>query len=191
MNRPNRVQLFERRWHVARFVRQGRTQANIARRMNLLPATVSRDLAAMREFRREFPANDFEKVRLELLQMVDLLEAVARAAWHDVHIAQWDDFDALEGRLCARRVFRAGLDESPSRIMVCSDFLGIFQLRASSLEGTGLRDASSGAAGRNSKLWNVLASSRELKNDAHKRIERTLMRYREGMMTKSSGESAG
>jgi hypothetical protein len=60
---------------------KGWTQAAIASHLQIPQGTVSRDLAAMREFWREFPVFDFEKVRLEQLQKIDLLEAEAWAAW--------------------------------------------------------------------------------------------------------------
>ena len=55
MNRPTRSRLYERRREVANSALKGWTQAAIARQMHIPPATVSRDLAAMREFWREFP----------------------------------------------------------------------------------------------------------------------------------------
>lgn len=81
MNRSTRTKRSERRRQVARYFLKGWTQADIARHMNIPQATVSRDLAAMREYWREFPVYDFEKVRLEQLQKVDLIEAEAWAAW--------------------------------------------------------------------------------------------------------------
>src|SRR5579859_6601992 len=81
MNRPTRSQLCERRREVANLALKGWTQAAIARQMHLPPATVSRDLAAMRDVWREFPVYDFDKVRLEQLQKIDLVEAEAWAAW--------------------------------------------------------------------------------------------------------------
>jgi hypothetical protein len=75
MNRSTRTKRSERRRQVARYFLKGWTQADIARHMNIPQATVSRDLAAMREYWREFPVYDFEKVRLEQLQKVDLIEA--------------------------------------------------------------------------------------------------------------------
>ena len=65
MKRSNRTKLFERRREVANYALQGWTQAAIARHMSIPPATVSRDLAAMRDFWREFPVFDFDKIRLE------------------------------------------------------------------------------------------------------------------------------
>ena len=53
MNRPTRSKLSERRREVANFALKGWTQAAIARQMHVPQATVSRDLAAMREFWRE------------------------------------------------------------------------------------------------------------------------------------------
>lgn len=81
MKRSTRTQLDERRREVANCALKGWTQAAIARHMNITAATVSRDLAAVREFWREFPICDFQKVRLEQLQKIDLVEAEAWAAW--------------------------------------------------------------------------------------------------------------
>jgi hypothetical protein len=58
MKRPANSQLFKCRREVAILAHKGWTQATIARHLQLPPATVSRDLAAMREFWREFPASD-------------------------------------------------------------------------------------------------------------------------------------
>ena len=60
MNRPTRSKLYERRREVANYALKGWTQAAIARQMHIPEATVSRDLAAMREFWREFPVDDFD-----------------------------------------------------------------------------------------------------------------------------------
>ena len=68
MNRPTSTKLDERRRQVANYALKGWAQAAVSRHMNIPQATVSRDLAAMREFWREFPVYDFEKVRLEQLQ---------------------------------------------------------------------------------------------------------------------------
>ena len=65
MNRPTRGKLYERRREVANFALKGWTQAAIARQIHIPPATVSRDLAAMREFWLEFPVYDFDRARLE------------------------------------------------------------------------------------------------------------------------------
>src|SRR5438552_12143460 len=65
MNRPTRSKLFERRREVANYALKGWTQAAIARQMHIPEASVSRDLAAMREFWREFPVYDFDRARLE------------------------------------------------------------------------------------------------------------------------------
>src|SRR5260370_2112886 len=81
MSRPTRSKLYERRREVANSALKGCTQAAIARQMHIPPATVSRDLAAMREFWREFPVYDFDRARLEQLQKIDLVEAEAWAAW--------------------------------------------------------------------------------------------------------------
>jgi hypothetical protein len=81
MKRSTSTELFERRREVANLALKGWTQAAIARHMGIPPAIVSRDLAAMREFWREFPVYEFERVRLEQLQKIDLVEAEAWAAW--------------------------------------------------------------------------------------------------------------
>ena len=81
INRPTRTKLYERRRQVANYALKGWTQAAISRHMSIPQAAVSRDLAAMREFWREFPIYEFEKVRLEQLQKIDLVEAEAWAAW--------------------------------------------------------------------------------------------------------------
>lgn len=81
MKRPTNTKLLERRREVASYALKGWTQAAIARHLKIPPATVSRDLAVMREFWREFPVYDFDKIRLEQLQKVDLVEAEAWAAW--------------------------------------------------------------------------------------------------------------
>src|SRR6266700_5552163 len=77
MNRPTRSKLYERRREVANYALKGWTQAAIARQMRIPEASVSRDLAAMREFWREFPVYDFDRARLEQLQKIDLVEADA------------------------------------------------------------------------------------------------------------------
>ena len=79
--RTTKTGLLERRREVANYALKGWTQAAIARNMRIPPGTVSRDLAATREFWREFPINDFHKARLEQLQKIDLVEAEAWAAW--------------------------------------------------------------------------------------------------------------
>jgi hypothetical protein len=63
MNRPTRSKLYERRREVANYALKGWTQAAIARHMHIPQATVSRDLAAMREFWREFPVYDFDSIK--------------------------------------------------------------------------------------------------------------------------------
>jgi|GEM_PF-5182503 len=70
-----------RRREVANLALKGWTQTAIARHLQIPQGTVSRDLAAMREFWREFPVYDFDRVRLEQLQKIDLVEAEAWAAW--------------------------------------------------------------------------------------------------------------
>ena len=81
LKRTTKTRLLERRREVANYALKGWTQAAIARHMNIPTTTVSRDLAVMREFWREFPIYDFRKARLEQLQKVDLVEAEAWAAW--------------------------------------------------------------------------------------------------------------
>src|SRR5258708_581605 len=65
MKRPDMTKLYERRREVANLALQGWTQAAIARHMRITQGTVSRDLAALREFWREFPVHEVDKVRLE------------------------------------------------------------------------------------------------------------------------------
>ena len=74
-------QVAARRREAANLTHKGWTQAAIASHLKVPQGTVSRDLAAMREFWREFPVYDFEKVRFEQLQKIDLIEAQAWAAW--------------------------------------------------------------------------------------------------------------
>jgi hypothetical protein len=88
MNRPTRTKLYERRRQVANCALKGWAQAAIARHLNIPQATVSRDLAAMRKFWRDFPVYDFEQIRLEQLQKIDLVEAEAWAAWQRSHEQQ-------------------------------------------------------------------------------------------------------
>ena len=81
MKRPPTPKLAARRREVSNLALKGWTQAAIARHLQIPQGTVSRDLAAMRESWREFPVYDFDKVRLEQLQKIDLVEAEAWAAW--------------------------------------------------------------------------------------------------------------
>ncbi len=55
MNRPTRAKLYERRREVANLALKGWTQAAIARQMRIPPATVSRDLAAIRLLKKGAP----------------------------------------------------------------------------------------------------------------------------------------
>src|SRR5579872_27422 len=80
MKRPTSG-VIERRRQVADYALMGWTQAAIARHLQIPQGTVSRDLAAMRQFWRDFPVHDFEQVRREQLQKVDLVESEAWAAW--------------------------------------------------------------------------------------------------------------
>ena len=88
MNEQTNPQLEARRREIVRLARlarlahKGWTQVAIASHLKIPQCTVSRDLAAMREFWRDFPVYDFEKVRFEQLQKIDLIEAEAWAAWH-------------------------------------------------------------------------------------------------------------
>ena len=81
MKRQTSQQLVSRRREVVSLTHKGWTQAAIASHLNIPQGTVSRDLAAMRGFWRDFPVYDFENVRLEQLQKIDLIEAEAWAAW--------------------------------------------------------------------------------------------------------------
>lgn len=74
-------QLAARRREVVSLTHKGWTQEAIASHLQIPQGTVSRDLASMREYWREFPVYDFEKVRFEQLQKIDLIEAEAWAAW--------------------------------------------------------------------------------------------------------------
>ena len=81
MKRKASQQLAARRREVARLNHKGWTQAAIARHLKIPQGTVSRDLAAMHKFWRDFPVHDFENVRLEQLQKIDVIESEAWAAW--------------------------------------------------------------------------------------------------------------
>ena len=81
MNRQASQQLAARRREVVSLTHQGWTQAAIARHLKIPQGTVSRDLAAMHKFSRDFPVHDFENVRLDELQKIDVLEAEVWAAW--------------------------------------------------------------------------------------------------------------
>ena len=81
MKRQARPRVAARRRDVASLALKGWTQAAIARQLQIPQGTVSRDLAAMRELGREFPVYDFDKIRLEQLQKIDLVDAEAWAAW--------------------------------------------------------------------------------------------------------------
>ena len=98
MKRSTRTKLFERRREVANYALKGWTQAAIARHMRIPEATVSRDLAAMREFWREFPVFDSERF------LEPAGEFVIRAHSHDVV--------APKGRFCATRRFVQELSAS-------------------------------------------------------------------------------
>ena len=81
LNQQASQQLVARRREVASLTHKGWTQAAIARHLKIPPGTVSCDLAAMHKFWRDFPVHDFENVRLEQLQKIDVIEAEAWAAW--------------------------------------------------------------------------------------------------------------
>ena len=104
MNRPTRAKIYERRREVANYALKGWTQAAIARQMHIPEASVSRDLAAMREFWREFPVYDFDRARLEQLAngAITLL--------------------AQKGRFCATRGFMVESGVSPPCIRVFESF---------------------------------------------------------------------
>ena len=80
MKRQNSQQLAARRREVLSLTHKGRTQGAIARHLKIPQGSVSRDLAVMRKFWRDFPIHDFENVRLEQLQKIDMIEAEAWAA---------------------------------------------------------------------------------------------------------------
>jgi hypothetical protein len=81
MKRQTSQELAARRREVVNLAHKGWTQAAIASHLKIPQGTVSRDLAAMRQFWRDFPVYDFESVRIEQLQKIDLIEAEAWAAW--------------------------------------------------------------------------------------------------------------
>ena len=81
MNRQASQQLAARRREVASLTHKALPQSAIARHLKIPQGTVSRDLAAMHKFWRDFPVHDFENVRLEQLQKIDVIEAEAWAAW--------------------------------------------------------------------------------------------------------------
>ena len=68
MKRPPTPKLAARRREVSNLALKGWTQAAIARHLQIPQGTVSRDLAAMREFCRDFPVYDFEKARFDAHQ---------------------------------------------------------------------------------------------------------------------------
>src|SRR5579872_5621968 len=73
MKRP-RSGVIERRRQVADYALMGWTQAAIARHLRIPQGTVSPDLAAMRQFWRDFPVHDFEQVRREQLPIAHDLQ---------------------------------------------------------------------------------------------------------------------
>lgn len=81
MKRPTNQELFARRREVMTLAHKGWSQTAIASRLKIPPCTVSRDLAAMRGYWRDFPIHDFENVRTEQLQKIDLIETEAWSAW--------------------------------------------------------------------------------------------------------------
>ena len=81
MKRQASQQLAARRREVVSLTHKGLPQSAIARHLKIPQGTVSRDLAAMHKFWRDFPVHDCENVRLEQLQKIDVIEAEAWAAW--------------------------------------------------------------------------------------------------------------
>src|SRR5262245_33849107 len=81
MKRPTNQAVYARRREVVSLTHKGWTQAAIASKLKIPQGTVSRDLAAMRGAWRDFPVYDFENVRFELLQKIDLIETEAWSAW--------------------------------------------------------------------------------------------------------------
>jgi len=69
MKRWARQKLHTRRCEVVRLSQMGWTQMAIASHLKMPQGTVSRDLAAMRRFERDFSVCDFENGRLEHAQM--------------------------------------------------------------------------------------------------------------------------
>ena len=112
MKRPTRARLFERRRDVANSALTGGTQAAIARHMRIPQAprparSVSRDLAALREFWREFPVFDFPR----------FLEPTGGFVMRGA----CDDVVAPEGPFCATRRFVPEFCVSPPRVRAFSD----------------------------------------------------------------------
>ena len=81
MKRQSSLQLAARRREVVSLTHKGWTQTAIAGHLKIPQGTVSRDVAAMRRYWRDFPVHDFENVRLEQLQKIDVTEAEAWAPW--------------------------------------------------------------------------------------------------------------
>jgi hypothetical protein len=81
MKRQTSQQLAARRREVVSLTHKGWTQAAIASHLKIPQGTVSGDLAAMRGFWRDFHVYDFENMRFEQLQKIDLIEAEAWSAW--------------------------------------------------------------------------------------------------------------
>ena len=109
MNRPTRSKLSERRREVANDALQGWTQAAIARQMHIPQATVSRDLAAMREFWREFPVYDFHillRKKADFAQRAVLWsnQAYPRRASEFSAVFEW--LERQSDSWCTRRVRR-------------------------------------------------------------------------------------
>ena len=80
MKRQASQQLAARRREVDSLTHKGWTQGAIARHLKIPQGAVSRDLAVMRKYWRDFPIHDCENVRLEQLQKIDVIEAEAWAA---------------------------------------------------------------------------------------------------------------
>ena len=85
MKRQNIRPLAARCREVLSLTHKGRPRGAIARHLKIPQGTVSRDLAVMHKFWRDLPIHDFENVRLEPLQKIDLIEADAWAAWERTH----------------------------------------------------------------------------------------------------------
>src|ERR1700675_1431273 len=109
MNRPTRSKLYERRREVANDALKGWTQAAIARQMHIPEASVSRDLAAMRDFWREFPVYDFDMLlrkKADFAQGAVLWSNQAYPRRASEFSAVLECLERQSGFWCARRVRR-------------------------------------------------------------------------------------
>jgi hypothetical protein len=78
-----RLAIERRRARVAEKLLHGRRQYEIAEEEQCDPATISRDIAAIREELRTRSAKDLAEAKIETLEKIALLERVAWSAWHE------------------------------------------------------------------------------------------------------------